>query len=560
MLLRAVTWVMMSTLLVLRYCLRSRPRLTTIIATLFLLNFYFILLLVRSKSRAAPPYNKLQPVKVPRGLSPKNHRGSNARHGFNLPQQSHNLNADRMMLGEDFTHFNLNDDTAQSALEKLSYHKFSDKCEILQPQGYSSFDSNVQTPFRIYIYDLPAALNTHLTQCVTKYKSASCFRGDYCGFGPVTGGETGITVHGTWQFNLEVLLHHVLLHSPYRTHDASKASVFYVPYYAAHACYCYSSEKTALEDNIRELQDFLLDSPFHRAGKPHLTTIGKIEREHYHSSCPLLVSLNTSLFRIIGIEEEVGVGVRRAVSNYKKPLIVAPYPSYGHLDNTINPDQNFYQNSIANRDRTVYLFLASGQRRSNKFRAAVFDNILSRPNAYRTRLSYTEFLFKQAAKDPNFNSYIEQQQGMIETAWLITTECQGDHHRYTLDWMQRSIFCLQPPGDSPTRKSFYDAIISGCIPVLFSQKYPVKYPFQRLFDYRKFTVRVPEEVVTRHNMPIATYLGRVSPSKIKDIQVALATVAQYLQYSYPVINGQPHTDATKYLLDEVWYVLDNNGW
>jgi hypothetical protein len=30
-----------------------------------------------------------------------------------------------------------------------------------------------------------------------------------------------------------------------------------------------------------------------------------------------------------------------------------------------------------------------------------------------------------------------------------------------------SVFCLQPPGDMPTRKSLFDAVLSGCIPVLF---------------------------------------------------------------------------------------------
>ena len=30
-----------------------------------------------------------------------------------------------------------------------------------------------------------------------------------------------------------------------------------------------------------------------------------------------------------------------------------------------------------------------------------------------------------------------------------------------------SVFCLQPPGDMPTRKSLFDSILSGCIPVLF---------------------------------------------------------------------------------------------
>jgi len=33
--------------------------------------------------------------------------------------------------------------------------------------------------------------------------------------------------------------------------------------------------------------------------------------------------------------------------------------------------------------------------------------------------------------------------------------------------LRESVFCLQPPGDMPTRKSVFDSILSGCIPVLF---------------------------------------------------------------------------------------------
>lgn len=32
---------------------------------------------------------------------------------------------------------------------------------------------------------------------------------------------------------------------------------------------------------------------------------------------------------------------------------------------------------------------------------------------------------------------------------------------------RQSLFCLQPPGDMPSRKSLFDTILSGCIPVLF---------------------------------------------------------------------------------------------
>ena len=33
---------------------------------------------------------------------------------------------------------------------------------------------------------------------------------------------------------------------------------------------------------------------------------------------------------------------------------------------------------------------------------------------------------------------------------------------------QKAVFCLEPEGDSPFRKSIYDSLTAGCIPVLFS--------------------------------------------------------------------------------------------
>jgi hypothetical protein len=39
-----------------------------------------------------------------------------------------------------------------------------------------------------------------------------------------------------------------------------------------------------------------------------------------------------------------------------------------------------------------------------------------------------------------------------------------------LSAMYQSEFCLQPPGDSPTRRSFFDAMLVGCIPVIFQKE------------------------------------------------------------------------------------------
>ena len=35
-----------------------------------------------------------------------------------------------------------------------------------------------------------------------------------------------------------------------------------------------------------------------------------------------------------------------------------------------------------------------------------------------------------------------------------------------VEWMLHSVFCLQPPGDTLTRKGFYDSILCSCIPLI----------------------------------------------------------------------------------------------
>jgi len=47
----------------------------------------------------------------------------------------------------------------------------------------------------------------------------------------------------------------------------------------------------------------------------------------------------------------------------------------------------------------------------------------------------------------------------------------------------RSIFCLSPAGDTPSSARLFDAIVSGCIPVIVSDE--LELPFEGILDYRK---------------------------------------------------------------------------
>ena len=55
-------------------------------------------------------------------------------------------------------------------------------------------------------------------------------------------------------------------------------------------------------------------------------------------------------------------------------------------------------------------------------------------------------------------------------------------NRVTVECFARSVFCLQPSGDTPTRQSWFDAILAGCIPVFFSSCAEPDVFFERAYD------------------------------------------------------------------------------
>ena len=54
---------------------------------------------------------------------------------------------------------------------------------------------------------------------------------------------------------------------------------------------------------------------------------------------------------------------------------------------------------------------------------------------------------------------------------------------YYVSSVTRSIFCLSPAGDTPSSARLFDAIVSGCIPVIVSDE--LELPFEGILDYRK---------------------------------------------------------------------------
>eukprot|EP00042_Codosiga_hollandica_P049824 m.585258 g.585258 ORF g.585258 m.585258 type:complete len:140 (+) comp57969_c0_seq4:274-693(+) len=85
---------------------------------------------------------------------------------------------------------------------------------------------------------------------------------------------------------------------------------------------------------------------------------------------------------------------------------------------------------------------------------------------------------------------------------------------------ERSMFCLQPYGDSPTRKSFYDSLLSGCIPVRFERN--VKYPFDDfLYNIDDISVFIDEQQLLSGEVQLLPALRSISAARIEQYQTQI---------------------------------------
>uniref|UniRef100_M4CWI7 Exostosin GT47 domain-containing protein n=1 Tax=Brassica campestris TaxID=3711 RepID=M4CWI7_BRACM len=69
---------------------------------------------------------------------------------------------------------------------------------------------------------------------------------------------------------------------------------------------------------------------------------------------------------------------------------------------------------------------------------------------------------------------------------IITEGTAGEGGKLAAqEGMRRSLFCLCPAGDTPSSARLFDAIVSGCIPVVVSDE--LELPFEGILDYRKYS-------------------------------------------------------------------------
>ncbi|KFK25917.1 hypothetical protein AALP_AA8G180000 [Arabis alpina] len=96
--------------------------------------------------------------------------------------------------------------------------------------------------------------------------------------------------------------------------------------------------------------------------------------------------------------------------------------------------------------------------------------------------------------------------------------------------MRRSLFCLCPAGDTPSSARLFDAIVSGCIPVIVSDE--LELPFEGILDYKKVAVLVSSSDAMQPGW-LVNHLRSLKPSRVKEFQNNLAQYSLHFLYSSP---------------------------
>ena len=103
-----------------------------------------------------------------------------------------------------------------------------------------------------------------------------------------------------------------------------------------------------------------------------------------------------------------------------------------------------------------------------------------------------------------------------------------------MQMFQSSLFCLQPQGDSYTRRSAFDSMLAGCIPVFFhpGSAY-TQYTWHLPRNYSKYSVFIPEDDIRKRNISIEERLKQIPSDVVKDMREEVINLIPRLIYADP---------------------------
>ncbi|XP_048427535.1 LOW QUALITY PROTEIN: probable xyloglucan galactosyltransferase GT14 [Pyrus x bretschneideri] len=318
----------------------------------------------------------------------------------------------------------------------------------VDPIGVSNNPVTDSSCFGRYVYmhdDLPEIFNSDwvknckfLTKRTDKPNLCTFF--ENYGFGPEIENSEGVLSNKSWfstnQFLLEFIFHNEMKHYKCLTKVSSQASAVYVPFYAGldATLHLWASNITVRDASVKQLVSWLARKPEWAKmwGRDHFLVAGRISWDFRRQTDD--VSDWGSKLR--WLPESMNMTMLSVEGSSWNNDIAIPYLTNFH---PVEDDDLFQWQSRMRKLERAYLFTFAGTPRPDQ-QSSIRGKIIDRCVA-------------------------SSRCKLIDCSLGGNIDC--DNPLSVMRVFQSSVYCLQTGGDSYTRRSTFDSILAGCIPVFF---------------------------------------------------------------------------------------------
>ncbi|XP_021716035.1 xyloglucan galactosyltransferase KATAMARI1 homolog [Chenopodium quinoa] len=328
------------------------------------------------------------------------------------------------------------------------------------------------------------------------------------GLGPeLPNSDRVFSEHGwfaTNQFLLEVIFHNRMKQYDCLTNDSSIASAIFVPFYTGLdvARHLWNTDSDIRDSGGFELVRLLKRKPEWKRwwGRDHFFAAGRITWDFRRSENKNDPDWGTKFLYLPEARNMTGLVIESSPWNSNDFGI--PYPTYFHPSNDADVFQWQYRMSKQKRRN---LFCFAGAPRPD------------RPDSIRNQL-------------------INQCESSKKCMMIHCNNWKNKCHKPAelMKMFQSSHFCLQPPGDSYTRRSTFDSILAGCIPVFFhpGSAY-IQYLWHLPREFTKYSVFIPMYEVRDGKVSIQKVLEKISAQRVEKMREEIINLIPKIIYADP---------------------------
>ncbi|GAA0163200.1 glycosyltransferase [Lithospermum erythrorhizon] len=371
----------------------------------------------------------------------------------------------------------------------------------------------------IYVHDLPPRFNEDMLKHCRSLSlwTNMCKFTTNAGLGPPLENVEGVFSDTGWyatnQFAVDVIFSNRMKQYECLTNDSSLAAAIFVPFYAGFdiARYLWGYNVSTRDAASLELADWLSKRPEWSimGGKDHFLVAGRITWDFRRLSDKESDWGNKLLF--LPAARNMSMLVVESSPWHANDFGI-PYPTYFHPAK--DADVYVWQDRMSKLDRKWLFCFAGAPRPGNP--KSIRGQIISQ------------------CKDSKVCKLLECDFG--------ESKCHSPSS--IMQMFQSSLFCLQPQGDSYTRRSAFDSILAGCIPVFFhpGSAY-TQYTWHLPKNYSKYSVYISEKDVREKNISIEQLLSKIPMEQVKQMREEVINLIPRIVYADPRSKLETFKDA-----------------